>query len=137
MAAFEYTVLDVKGKERKGVIEGDTARQVRQLLRDKGLLPLEIAETRKKSRGSDNKVKNVPRFLQRGISSTELALLTRQLATLVQAALPLDETLGAVASQAEKPRIKSMIFAIRSRVLEGHSLAVGLADYPKIGRAHV
>jgi general secretion pathway protein F len=132
MAAFEYTVLDDKGKERKGVIEGDTARQVRQLLRDKGLIPLEIAETRKKSRGSDNRVKHVPRLLQRGISSTELALLTRQLATLIQAALPLDETLAAVASQSEKPRIKSMVYAIRSRVLEGHSLAVGLADYPKV-----
>jgi len=71
-------------------------------------------------------------LFQRGISTTELALLTRQLATLIQAALPLDETLAAVAKQAEKPRIKSMLFAIRSRVLEGHSLAVGLADYPKV-----
>jgi general secretion pathway protein F len=59
-------------------------------------------------------------------------LLTRQLATLIQAALPLDETLAAVANQTEKQRIKSMLFAIRSRVLEGHSLAVGLADYPKV-----
>jgi general secretion pathway protein F len=75
---------------------------------------------------------SVPRFFQRGISSTELALLTRQLATLIQAALPLDETLAAVAKQTEKQRIKSMLFAIRSRVLEGHSLAVGLADYPKV-----
>ncbi len=132
MAAFDYIALDAKGKEKKGVIEGDTARQVRQLLRDKGLTTLEITESRKKSQASDNKAKNVPSFLQRGISSTELALLTRQLATLIQAALPLDETLSAVASQADKPRIKSMLFAIRSRVLEGHSLAVGLGDYPKV-----
>ncbi|MCW8942154.1 MAG: type II secretion system F family protein, partial [Gammaproteobacteria bacterium] len=137
MAAFEYIVLDDKGKERKGVIEGDTARQVRQLLRDKGLMPLEITESRKKAKDRERGDKtsagvSVPRFFQRGISSTELALLTRQLATLIQAALPLDETLAAVANQTEKQRIKSMLFAIRSRVLEGHSLAVGLADYPKV-----
>jgi len=132
VAAFDYIALDAKGKEKKGVIEGDTARQVRQLLRDKGLTTLEITESRKKARASDSKTKNVPGFLQRGISSTELALLTRQLATLIQAALPLDETLSAVANQADKPRIKSMLFAIRSRVLEGHSLAVGLGDYPKV-----
>ncbi|NOQ88421.1 MAG: type II secretion system inner membrane protein GspF [Gammaproteobacteria bacterium] len=132
MAAFDYIALDAKGKEKKGVVEGDTARQVRQMLRDKGLMTLEITESRKKAHASDSKAKNVPSFLQRGISSTELALLTRQLATLIQAALPLDETLSAVANQTDKPRIKSMLFAIRSRVLEGHSLAVGLGDYPKV-----
>lgn len=132
MAAFDYIVLDAKGKEKKGVIEGDTARQVRQILRDKGLMTLEITESRKKAQSSDKKTKNVPAFMQRGISATELALLTRQLATLIQAALPLDETLSAVANQTDKPRIKSMLYAIRSRVLEGHSLAVGLADYPKV-----
>lgn len=132
MAAFDYIALDAKGKEKKGVVEGDTARQVRQMLRDKGLMTLEITESRKKAQASDNKSKNVPAFMQRGISSTELALLTRQLATLIQAALPLDETLSAVANQADKPRIKSMLYAIRSRVLEGHSLAVGLGDYPKV-----
>jgi general secretion pathway protein F len=136
MAAFDYIALDAKGKERKGVIEGDAARQVRQMLRDKGLMPLEISESHKKASGkqddSQGSILKKPRFLQRGISTTELALLTRQLATLIQAALPLDETLSAVASQAEKQRIKSMLFAIRSRVLEGHSLAAGLAAYPKV-----
>lgn len=139
MAAFDYIALDAKGKEKKGVAEGDTARQVRQTLRDQGLTTLEISETNKsasKKRSSNDANKsgssNAPQFLQRGISSTELALLTRQLATLIQAALPLDETLSAVANQTEKQRIKSMLFAIRSRVLEGHSLAVGLADYPKV-----
>jgi general secretion pathway protein F len=136
MAAFDYIALDAKGKECKGVIEGDAARQVRQTLRDKGLMPLEITESHKKSDNrqdvSQGSFLKKPRFLQRSISTTELALLTRQLATLIQAALPLDETLAAVASQAEKQRIKSMLFAIRSRVLEGHSLATGLAAYPKV-----
>ncbi len=132
MSAFDYIVLDAKGKEKKGVIEGETARQVRQILRDKGLMPLEITESIKKAQGKQSSGLHKPLFLQRSISATELALLTRQLATLIQAALPLDETLLAVAKQTEKPRIKSMLYAIRSRVLEGHSLAVGLADYPKV-----
>jgi general secretion pathway protein F len=136
MAAFDYIALDAKGKELKGIIEGDGARQVRQLLRDKGLIPLEITESSKAAQGKQVSSKgsslNKPLFLQRSISSTELALLTRQLATLIQAALPLDETLSAVADQTDKPRIKSMLYAIRSRVLEGHSLAVGLGDFPKV-----
>ncbi len=132
MSAFDYIVLDAKGKEKKGVIEGDSARQVRQILRDKGLMPLEITEGIKKAQGKQGSGLHKSLFLQRSISATELALLTRQLATLIQAALPLDETLLAVAKQTEKPRIKSMLYAIRSRVLEGHSLATGLADYPKV-----
>jgi general secretion pathway protein F len=132
MAAFDYIALDAKGKESKGVVEGDGAKQVRQILRDKGLIPLEITESIKKAQGKQSSGLHKPLFLQRSISATELALLTRQLATLIQAALPLDETLLAVAKQTEKPRIKSMLYAIRSRVLEGHSLATGLADYPKV-----
>ncbi len=132
MSAFDYIALDAKGKESKGVVEGDGAKQVRQILRDKGLMPLEITESIKAAQGKQSSGLHKPLFLQRSISATELALLTRQLATLIQAALPLDETLLAVAKQTEKPRIKSMLYAIRSRVLEGHSLATGLADYPKV-----
>ena len=136
MAAFDYIALDAKGKEIKGIIEGDSAKQIRQMLRDKGLIPFEITESIKKAQGkqggANKNALSSSSLFQRSISATELALLTRQLATLIQAALPLDETLSAVANQASKPRIKSMLYAIRSRVLEGHSLAVGLADYPKI-----
>ncbi|MBE9568033.1 MAG: type II secretion system inner membrane protein GspF [Proteobacteria bacterium] len=135
MAAFDYIALDAKGKERKGVIEGDSARAIRQQLRDKGLMPLEITESKKKAQARKSSKGGGFQFsqlVQRGISATELALLTRQLATLIQAALPLDETLAAVANQSEKPRIKSMLYAIRSRVLEGHPLATGLSDYPKV-----
>lgn len=136
MAAFDYIALDAKGKERKGVIEADASRLARQQLRDKGLVPLEISESNKKAQRKNKEGKNSatkkPAFFQRGISTTELSLITRQLATLIQAALPLDETLAAVANQAEKQRIKSMLYAIRSRVLEGHTLATGLADYPKV-----
>ena len=130
MAAFEYTVLDNKGREKKGVIEGDTARQVRQLLRERGMMPLQIESAAGREKKQDQRK---PLFsVQRGISATDLALFTRQLATLVRAALPLDEALSAVGQQTEKPRIKSMIFAIRAKVLEGHTLAAGFSDFPKV-----
>ncbi len=129
MAAFEYIVLDAKGREKKGVIEGDTPRQVRQILRDRGMMPLHIDAAARQ----DKKQKDQPvQISRRGISATDLALFTRQLATLVRAALPLDEALSAVGQQTEKPRIKSMVFALRSKILEGHTLAAGLSDFPKI-----
>ena len=133
MAAFEYVVLDEKGRERKGVAEGDNARQVRQNLRDKGLIPLQINAASQKDRGESGKGSApTSRLFQRGISTTELALITRQLATLIQAALPLDEVLTAVANQSEKQRIRSMMYAVRSRVMEGHTLAAGMAEFPKV-----
>lgn len=133
MSAFEYIAIDHRGKEQKGIAEGDTARQIRQILRDKGLTPLQIEETRASTKNSTKKSSSsLPTLFQRGISSTDLALITRQLATLVQAALPLEEALAAVANQAEKQRIKSMMFAVRSRVMEGHTLAIGLAEFPRV-----
>lgn len=130
MAAFEYVVLDAKGREKKGVTEGETPRQVRQVLRSKGLMPVSITEAAIKDKKQTNEKKTAFSF-QRGISATELALFTRQLATLLNASLPLEESLAAVAQQTETPRIKSMVFAIRAKVLEGHTLANGLAEFPK------
>ena len=134
MPAFEYVALDARGKEKKGVAEGDTARQVRQILRDKGMMPLQIeaARGRKEPKEGSAKPAFMSQLFARGISATELALITRQLATLIQAALPLEEALASVANQSEKPRIKTMIYAVRSKVMEGHTLAAGLAEFPKV-----
>ena len=133
MAAFEYVVLDEKGRERKGVAEGDTARQVRQNLREKGLIPLQINAANQRQSASPRKGQQAStRMFQRGISTTELALITRQMATLVQASLPLDEILTAIANQTEKQRIRSMVFAVRAKVMEGHTLAAGLGEFPKV-----
>jgi len=134
MAAFEYVALDASGKEKKGVAEGDTARQVRQILRDKGLMPLQIeaARGKKENKESSGNSNFFGQLFARSISATELALITRQMATLIQAALPLEEALAAVANQSEKQRTRTMMFAVRSKVMEGHTLATGLAEYPKV-----
>lgn len=126
MSAFEFTALDTDGRTRKGVLEGDTPRHVRQQLRERGLTPLNVEETRQRE------ARKGIRAGGRGISATDLAVLTRQLATLTGAGLPLDECLHAVASQTEKPAIKSKLLAVRSRINEGHSLAEALGDFPAV-----
>jgi len=126
VGAFEYVALDSAGKEKKGVLEGDTARQVRQLLRERALVPLEVSEVAEKESSRQLSV-----GLRRGLSATELALLTRQLATLVNSGMPLEETLQAVAQQTEKPRTQSILLGVRARVMEGHTLADGLEEFPQ------
>ncbi|BAN47757.1 GspF family T2SS innner membrane protein variant XcpS [Metapseudomonas resinovorans] len=125
MAAFEYLALDSKGRQQKGVLEADSARQVRQLLRERQLAPLEVRATRVREQAERGRFS-----LVRGLSARDLALVTRQLATLVQAALPIEEALRAAAAQSSSSRIQSMLLAVRARVLEGHSLASSLREFP-------
>ncbi len=127
MGAFEYTALDAAGREQNGVVEGDTVKHARQLLRERQLLPVTVAEVRhgeaKRDRGFS---------LRRGVSASDLSLLTRQLATLVKAGLPLEEALLAVSQQSEKPRIQSIMLGVRAKVMEGHTLADGLSEFPRV-----
>ena len=125
MGAYQYVAVDAGGKEHRGVLEGDTPRHVRQLLRDRQLLPVEVAEVETRERTTRRHWS-----LRRGISGLDLALLTRQLATLVRAGLPLEEALLAVSEHTEKARLKSIILGVRAKVLEGQTLAVGLDDFP-------
>lgn len=126
MPAFEYSALDAGGREKRGVLEGDTARQVRQQLRDKGLLPVSVQEVEGREAEREKGI-----GVRKGISSGDLALLTRQLATLTKAGLPLEEALLAVSQQTEKPRVKSIVAGVRSRLMEGRSLADGLSAFPQ------
>ncbi|GLP95923.1 type II secretion system inner membrane protein GspF [Paraferrimonas sedimenticola] len=129
MPAFEYKALSKAGKKANGVIEADTARQARALLREKGLMPTAIEPVAEKEQ-KQRKIK-APLF-KRKISAEELALLTRQLATLVASGMPIEEALKAVAQQTEKARLSSMIMAVRSRVVEGYSMADSLAEFPHV-----
>jgi general secretion pathway protein F len=130
MGAFEYTAVDSAGKERRGVLEGDTPRQVRQLLRERSLLPLEVTEVAQKAGRRGSKEAGVRVGVRRGLSALDLAMITRQLATLVRSGLPLEEALLAIGEQSDKPRNKSIVLGVRSRVMEGHALAEGLRDFP-------
>ena len=127
MGAYQYVAYDENGKERKGVLEGDTPRQVRALLRERELHPIEVTEIETKERSGRKEFS-----IRRGISALDLALLTRQLATLTRAGLPLEEALQAVSEQTERPRLQSILLGVRAKVLEGHTLAAGLDDFPHV-----
>lgn len=129
MSAFSYAALDEKGKQLRGVLEADSSRQVRQILRDKGWVPLAVEAA---ADGAVRSSSSIGWSLRRGISSAELALITRQMATLVQSSMPLEESLAAVAAQAESNRTRSIMLGVRGRVLEGHSLAYALQNYPQV-----
>jgi len=126
MGAFEYTAVDPHGKERKGVIEGDTPRRVRQQLRDKSLIPLSVTEIAEKESTRQQSF-----TIRRSMTAADLAMITRQIATLVQSSMPLEEALTAVGEQSDTPRIKSIIMGVRAKVMEGHTLAEGLTDFPR------
>ncbi|MEH6911931.1 MAG: type II secretion system inner membrane protein GspF [Oceanicoccus sp.] len=131
MPAFSYKALDSNGRTVKGLLEGDSERQVRSQLRSRQLKPIAVSE----SGGKVTRPGARPgfgRFFKPRISQPELALITRQLATLVQSNLPLDEALTATAQQAKKSRTKSLMLQVRSRVLEGHTLAYALGDFPLV-----
>src|SRR6201996_7648767 len=127
MGAFEYTAIDTGGKERKGILEGDTPRHIRQLLREKQLLPVTVSEVAQKEAKRQRSFS-----FTRGVSAGDLSLFTRQLATLVRAGLPLEESLLAVSQQTEKPRVQSIVLGVRARVMEGHPLADGLSEFPRV-----
>jgi len=127
MVAFEYLALDSAGRDRKGVLQGDTPRQVRQKLREQALVPIRVVEIEERSREGDMRPRS-----RRRIRPAELALLTRQMATLIRAGLPLEEALHTVAKQSEAANVKNIIMAVRSTVLEGHSLANALGNFPRV-----
>lgn len=126
MGAFEYVAMDKSGKQAKGLLEGDTPRHVRQLLRDRNLLPVSVTEVAQREARRQRSFS-----LRRGMSTAELALITRQLASLSQSGMPLEEALLAVSQQNDQPRTKSMLLGVRAKVMEGHSLADGFSEFPQ------
>ncbi len=128
MPAYEYTALNAKGREERGVMEGDTARVVRQLLREKHLTPVSVTQTKQAA----GKKGGFSLSLRAGVGTKDLSLMTRQLSTLSRSGAPLEEALGTVARQTAKNHVKAVILDVRSKVLEGHSLAGALNEHPRV-----
>jgi general secretion pathway protein F len=126
MGAFEYVAMDQAGKQTKGLLEGDTPKHVRQILRDRALFPVSVTEVAQREARRQSSFS-----FRKGMSSGELALVTRQLASLSQSGLPLEEALLAVAQQNEQPRTKSILLGVRAKVMEGHTLAAGFTEFPQ------
>jgi len=126
MSGFEYSALDAKGRETRGVVEADTERHARSLLRERGLAPLAVEGIRAAAAQSRFR----ERFSRPGLSRGGLALVTRQFATLVRAGLTIEECLNVLIEQSDSAGAKRLLAAVRARILEGQSLSRGLADYP-------
>lgn len=129
MPAYNYIAVNTASKEQKGVIEAESEKHARQLLRDKTLIPIRVTPSQNKKVGKENKTSLFSR--KQTLSAQELALITRQFATLLSAGLPIEECLLAVGEQADKQRIKGLVLSIRGKVTEGHALAQSLRDHPQ------
>lgn len=127
MPAFDYVAVDPQGKRRKGTLEADSARAARQALRDQALVPVSITATAQQMKLAARS----SGFFAKTLSSQDLALLTRQLATLSQAGLPLDDALRTVGSQSEKSSSKQIISAVRAKIIEGFTFSQALGEYPQ------
>lgn len=124
MAAFEYEALDSAGRRLRGVVSADTPRLARRELRRKKLFPVHVAPTSQKKQASAA----LPKWLRSGLSAKDVSLLTRQLATLVSAAAPVEEALQTMALQTEKQAAKRVLLSVRARVMEGYRLSEALAE---------
>nr|CAA6807660.1 MAG: General secretion pathway protein F [uncultured Thiotrichaceae bacterium] len=125
MPAFEYLALNPAGKEEKGILEADSARQVRQLLRNGDMTPLEVNEVAQKQKRSEG-----ASLFGGNLNADDLSLVTRQLATLIGAGSPLEEALGTVVRQTERGAARRILSAIRAKVMEGHTLQSSLDQFP-------
>ena len=126
MGAFEYQALDSEGKTQEGLIEADTAKQARQQLRGMSLMPLKIGEVSQtivngeiKSRGDK-------------INVATIALITRQIATLISAGQPVESAFFSVSKQTPKNQAKRVLLSVRGKVLEGFPLSEALKEFPRI-----
>ena len=128
MAAFRYEAVDAVGSTRKGVLDADSARAARADLRAQGMVPITVAAI---SSQVDAAGQTRRRRFGDSLSTTELALFTRQLASLLEASLPLEQAFSALLEQAERPYLRDLVASIRSEVMAGSSLSDALSRHPR------
>ncbi|QIN63581.1 Type II secretion system protein F [Caballeronia sp. SBC1] len=127
MPAFRFEAIDQAGKSQTGVLDADSARAARSQLRTQGLTPLVVEAAATRTRGERKQRLS----LGKRLSQREQAILTRQIASLLTAGLPLGETLSVLTEQSERDYVRELMAAIRGEVLGGHSFANALAEHPR------
>jgi general secretion pathway protein F len=133
MPTFQYTAYDAKGKQKKGLLESDSPKNVRISLKEMGLFPLEIKETQAQTiKDSKTSKSFLSKLLQPSMSNSALCLITRQLSTLVSSSMTIEESLRAVAQQCDNPKHASIISGVRTKVCEGLALADAMRKYPRV-----
>ncbi|MBN1946131.1 MAG: type II secretion system inner membrane protein GspF [Bradymonadales bacterium] len=135
MPVFDYTGLTPSGKRVRGSQDAENPRKLREILKSRGVFLLEHAEGSEDRIGGGTGLRrevDLGQLFRSRISSMELAMLTRQLATLQRAGVPLLESLTAVVEQVDHPRLKRVLSDIRRRVNEGSSFGNALKEHPKV-----
>ncbi len=137
MAAFHYNALDAEGKPSNGMIEADSARLARAQLRESGLFVVELNGLSDTPAQNGARSWNLP--FRKRIPLAEVSLMLRQLATLLEAGLPLEQALAVLIEQGENPAMRQLVAALRSEVLAGNTLARAMEKhrdiFPEIHRA--
>lgn len=127
MAAFAYSAVDPNGRTTKGIVEAASAAAARQALRSRALLPVKVEPTAVRVVARSRLSRR-----QGAIGARSLALVTRQLSTLIGAGVRIEDGLRTVADQAASARIASLLLNLRAAILDGRSFAAGLGDYPHV-----
>jgi general secretion pathway protein F len=123
MNTYEYVALNAQGKKEKGVLDADTMKMARQALRDRALIPLTVVEVSGEQSFS---------FRQKRVSHRDITLFTRQLATLLEAELPLAQALDGVIEQTESKSAKHVLITVRNKVAEGYALSQSMRAHPRV-----
>lgn len=131
MPVYEYTALDAGGHRRKGIIDAGSVVAARQKLRESEIFPVELSEASEQKR-KETAVRGGAAQLFRRVGLQELSLMTRQLATLIGAGLPLVPSLSALVTQVRNPLLRTTLAQIREEVNEGNSLTQSMSHFPKV-----
>jgi len=131
MPVYEYIALDVGGRRRKGIVDAGSVAAARQKLRETDVFPVELSEASDRKR-EETAARGGAIHLFRRVGLQELALMTRQLATLLGAGLPLVPSLSALVAQIRNPLLKTTLAQIREEVNEGNSLTQSMSHFPRI-----
>ena len=132
MPVYEYKALDIRGKNLKGIINAESISAARQRLRETSLFPFDLRETSAEEKDKIPAGRSVGSFLFKRVGLREVSIMTRQLATLLGAGLPLVSSLGALTSQTNSPQLKKTLAQIKEEINEGSSLARSISHYPGI-----
>ena len=125
MPAFRFEAATPAGRIERGIVDADSAKQARGVLRERGLTPIQLVAVDDKPAAAGTVT-----FGGR-LGDAELAMATRQLASLLSARLPLERALAAVVEQAERPLVRDRFAAVRSEVVAGQTLAASMAKFPR------
>jgi general secretion pathway protein F len=126
MPAYRFEAATAAGRTERGIVDADSPRQARSLLRDRGLVPINVAPVEDRAAGAGGSVVFGGR-----LRDADLAMATRQLASLLSAKLPLERALSAIVEQAERPVVRDRFAAVRSDVVGGQTLAASMAKHPR------